>query len=91
MSMIRGSQKVCPASAGFVCNALVRPVKPRWHIVIEGGNSLAGYAKRFEAASITGIGRGGLDAKAVLAWVAVGIPLCWGIWKTLESAAKIFL
>jgi hypothetical protein len=59
--------------------------------VVEGGNSLAAYAKHFEAASVTGIGRGGLDAKAVFAWAAVGIPLSWGFWKTLESAAKIFL
>jgi hypothetical protein len=27
---------------------------------------------------------------AVLFWAFVGIPLAWGVWKTLESAAKIF-
>jgi len=37
-----------------------------------------------------GIGRGGLDAKAFIAWSSVGIPLAWGVWKTLENAAKIF-
>ena len=37
-----------------------------------------------------GIGRGGLDTKAFIAWSAVGIPLAWGVWKTLENAAKIF-
>lgn len=37
-----------------------------------------------------GIGHGGL-AKAILAWAAMGIPLSWGIWKTLANAAKIFL
>jgi hypothetical protein len=36
-----------------------------------------------------GIGRGGPDAKAFIAWSAVGIPLAWGVWKTLENAAKI--
>jgi hypothetical protein len=36
-----------------------------------------------------GIGRGGLDAKAFIAWALVGIPLAWGVWKTLENAAKI--
>ena len=30
-----------------------------------------------------------LVAALVLAWLAVGIPLAWGVWKTLESAAKI--
>jgi hypothetical protein len=37
-----------------------------------------------------GIGKGGLDVRAVLFWLFVGIPLGWGVWKTLESAAKIF-
>jgi len=25
-----------------------------------------------------------------VAWLAVGIPLAWGIWQTLKSAAKLF-
>ncbi len=37
-----------------------------------------------------GIGRGGLDAKAMMFWAIVGIPLAWGVWKTLQSAIKIF-
>ena len=37
-----------------------------------------------------GIGKGGLDLKAALFWLFVGIPLGWGVYKTLESAAKIF-
>jgi hypothetical protein len=37
-----------------------------------------------------GIGFGGLDAKAAMFWAFVGIPLAWGVWITLQSAAKIF-
>jgi hypothetical protein len=37
-----------------------------------------------------GIDRGGFDARAAAFWAFVGIPLAWGVWKTLESAAKIF-
>ena len=37
-----------------------------------------------------GIGKGGLDWRAALFWAFVGIPLAWGVWKTLVSAAKIF-
>jgi hypothetical protein len=37
-----------------------------------------------------GIGKGGLDVKAALFWAFVGIPLAWGVYKTLESAVKIF-
>ena len=25
-----------------------------------------------------------------LAWLAVGIPLAWGVWQTLRQAAKLF-
>jgi hypothetical protein len=37
-----------------------------------------------------GIDRGGLDVKTALFWAFVGIPLAWGVWKTLMSAMKIF-
>jgi len=37
-----------------------------------------------------GIGTGGLDVKAALFWAFVGVPLAWGVYKTLESAVKIF-
>lgn len=37
-----------------------------------------------------GIGKGGFDAKAAMFWLFVGIPLAWGVMKTLESAIKIF-
>jgi hypothetical protein len=37
-----------------------------------------------------GIGKGGLDAKAVLFWAVVGIPLAWGVWITLKNATRIF-
>jgi MFS family permease len=79
--------------AGLICNYLVKPVDPKWHM------SDAEVAK-LQAASASaaasgphgsyGIGFGGLDARAALFWVFVGIPLAWGVWKTLESAVKIF-
>ena len=38
-----------------------------------------------------GIGKGGLDAKAALFWLFVGIPLAWGIWKTVQKAVVLFV
>jgi MFS family permease len=79
--------------AGLICNYLVKPVNPKWHM------SEAEVAKLQEAsakgaASLQygsfGIGRGGLDARAALFWAFVGVPLAWGVYKTLESVAKIF-
>ncbi len=37
-----------------------------------------------------GIGKGGLDLPAFIFWCFVGIPLAWGTWKTLQSAAALF-
>ncbi|MCI0465705.1 MAG: OFA family MFS transporter [Beijerinckiaceae bacterium] len=78
-------------AAGFICNALVRPVDAKWHMKEVAGKTPLLHAKTPGAGGSYGIGRGGIDAKAILAWAAVGIPLSWGVWKTLENAAKIFL
>jgi hypothetical protein len=37
-----------------------------------------------------GIGKGGLDWKAAVFWAFVGIPLAWGVWISLKSAAALF-
>src|SRR3984893_1768691 len=78
--------------AGLICTSLIKPVDKKWHM------SDAEVAK-LQAATATagasgpsgsyGIGFGGLDARAALFWAFVGIPLAWGVWKTLESAVKI--
>jgi len=77
---------------GFICNALVRPVAAKWLMTPEELAKAQASAKVAAAASGSfGIGLGGgLDAKTVLAWAGVCIPLAWGVWKTLESAIKIF-
>ena len=79
--------------AGFICNYLVKPVASKWYM------SEADVAKLQAASAKTdagvqhgsfGIGKGGLDAKAAAFWLFVGIPLAWGVYRTLLSAAKIF-
>ena len=55
----------------------------------EGGADFAGHGKAGARAAY-GIGRGRFDAEVFVAWAAVGLPLGWGIWKTIENAAKIF-
>ena len=77
--------------AGLICNYLIKPVDPKWHMS-------ADEVARLQAAKTSGavqsgsfgIGKGGLDVSAALFWLFVGIPLAWGVYKTLESAAKIF-
>jgi hypothetical protein len=76
---------------GLVCNYLVKPVDRKWYMSAdEVGKLQAASAKSAAASGSHGIGFGGLDAKAALFWAFVGIPLAWGVWITLVSAAKIF-
>jgi MFS family permease len=79
--------------AGLICNFLIKPVDPKWHMSeAEVAKLQAASAKSAAAVQYGsfGIGKGGLDIKAVLFWAFVGVPLAWGVWKTLESAGKIF-
>jgi MFS family permease len=78
---------------GFICNALVRPVAAKWLMAPEEIEKLQVGAKIASARTAPkgeGVGGGGLGVKVWLAWAAVCIPLAWGVWKTLDSAAKIF-
>ena len=76
--------------AGLICNYLVKPVDPKWHMSAEDVARLQAAKEGGGATGSFGIGRGGLDLKAVLFWGFVGCWLIWGFWKTMESAAKIF-
>jgi MFS family permease len=78
---------------GLICNYLIKPVDPKWNMSGEEVAKLQAASAKSAAAVQSGsfgIGRGGLDVKAALFWAFVGIPLAWGVWKTLESAMKIF-
>jgi MFS family permease len=77
--------------AGLICNYLVKPVDPKWHMSAEEVAKLqAASAKTTATTGSFGIGKGGLDAQAALFWAFVGIPLAWGVWITLKNAARIF-
>jgi MFS family permease len=78
---------------GFIANLLVWPVNPKWQMTDE--DVALERAKLHEKNAATtsgsfGIGTGGLDAKACVFWLLVGIPLAWGIWKTVEKALVLF-
>ena len=77
---------------GLVANALVRPLASKWFMSEEETAALQAKSAGAQAGPTGsfGIDRGGLDAKAALAWTAVGIPILWGVWLTLKSAAAIF-
>ena len=79
---------------GFIANLLVRPVDPKWHM---SDAEVAAEQAKLKTANDThaasgsfGIGKGGLDAKAVLFWTLVGVPLAWGVWQTVEKTLVFF-
>jgi MFS family permease len=79
--------------AGIICNYLVKPVNPKWNMSPEEVAKLQAASAKGTGGVQTGsfgIGKGGFDLRAALFWAFVGIPLGWGVWKTLESAMKIF-
>ena len=76
--------------AGFIANLLIRPLDKKWFMSEEEVAALQAKLKsRVEVAESTAV-KAGFDLKALLAWAAVGIPLAWGIWITLEKALVLF-
>jgi MFS family permease len=77
---------------GFLCNLAIKPVDPRWYMKEE--EVLALQAKTPSTAAAAGgsygIGKGGLDGAAVVAWLIVGVPIAWGVWITLSKAWVLF-
>ncbi len=79
---------------GFIANLLVRPVDSKWHMSdaeVSAEQAKLRAANATETTGSFGIGKGGLDAKAVPFWLLVVIPLAWGVWKTAQKAVGLFV
>jgi MFS family permease len=76
---------------GFVCNYLIKPLADKWFMKDE---EVAALQAKTQAAQATtgsmGIGEWRFDATSILAWLAVGIPIAWGVWITLTNALALF-
>jgi hypothetical protein len=77
---------------GLLCNLSIRPVKPRHHMSAE---ELARTAptKPAVAAAPAGVSTAVADGQGALivaAWLAVWIPIGWGVWVTLQKAVLLF-
>jgi MFS family permease len=80
---------------GLICNLLVRPLNEKWFMTPEelaDEKRLAHErAHRHELHRSAGAAAdAGSPVVVVLAWLAVGLPLSWGIYRTLLSVAKFF-
>ena len=82
---------------GLICNLLIRPLDAKWFM---SADELArekvlaherSRANEVGAATVTADGdRQSATFLVVLAWLAVGIPLAWGVYRTLISVSKFF-
>jgi MFS family permease len=79
---------------GLACNLLIRPVADKWFMTeAELAEEKRIAHERASASEVGAAAAGGAATPVIvvwLAWAAVGIPLAWGVYKTLISAAKFF-
>ena len=79
---------------GLVCNLLIRPVADKWFMTEAELAEEKRVAHDRAVAAEVGQGSAGGTATPVamvwLAWAAVGVPLAWGVYKTLINVGKFF-
>lgn len=82
---------------GLVCNLMVRPLADKWFMTDAELAEEKRLAHEKASASVlqrgqaNGSGSGAVSpVVVVLAWLAVGLPLAWGVYRTLQSVAKFF-
>ena len=79
---------------GLICNLLVKPLDAKWFMTDSELAAEKKLAHERAAASEVGTSSGGRDtvpvAVVAFAWLAVGLPLAWGVYRTLLSVAKFF-
>jgi MFS family permease len=80
---------------GLICNLLVRPLDNKWFMTAEElaeekrlahDKAVSNELHRAEGGSADTVP----TFVVVLAWVAVGLPLAWGVYRTTLSVAKFF-
>ena len=79
---------------GLVCNLAVRPVADKWFMstaeLAEEKRLAHDRTAASELRTDTGTGGRTPSSWVVLAWAAVGLPLAWGVYRTLLSASRFF-
>jgi MFS family permease len=76
---------------GLLCNAFVKPVTEKHHMTdaeVERERALQHEQKMAAGADIAA--RGTIGLGGILAWLAVGIPFCIGLYIAITKAATLF-
>ena len=79
---------------GLIANLLVRPVADKWFMtpeeLAEEKRLAHERAQANEVGAGSGVGGTTPTALVVIAWLIVGLPLAWGVYRTLQSVSKFF-
>jgi MFS family permease len=74
---------------GLIANVMVRPVAQKWFM--SDAEVAALQVRGDSTAMAVPSGAGDVSLASVLAWTAVGIPILWGVWITLDKVAVLFM
>ena len=79
---------------GLIANLMIRPLADKWFMndveLAEEKRLAHDRAQAAEVGSGSGAGAATPTVLVALAWTAVGIPLAWGVYKTLLNVSKFF-
>ena len=76
---------------GFIANLLVKPVADKYFMTDEelALEKKLAHEKSVVTTEVTGVAEK-TPLLTCLAWMAVGIPICYGIWSTIQKAWVLF-
>jgi MFS family permease len=79
-------------AVGFLCNLAVRPVAEKHYLTPAQLAALdaAGKGRGAPAGSAIPSSAAATPGWQLAAWVAVGLPIAWGVWVTLQKAVILF-
>ncbi len=75
---------------GLIANAAIRPVAARWFMPAAALDALQAGRSRATVAATSPETASPIGPTAILAWLAVGVPIAWGVWITLAKALVLF-
>lgn len=79
---------------GLLCNLAVRPLAAKWFMTPDELAEEKRLAHDRAVANEVGAGSGIAEKTPafilIVAWAVVGIPLAWGVYRTLQSVSKFF-
>ena len=81
---------------GLICNLLVKPLDAKWFMTDEELAEERRLAHEKAVAAEAGMSGAPVSTEVTpmvtvwLAYAAIGIPLAWGVYRTLQTAAKFF-